>query len=264
MPLRAFAVPFRDAGPNAAVLLCLEWPGGDGNFALRSGSSPNTLELDISAYDDQGRRTGGTRHTITTAFEPESLDAIRTRGLRLLSQLELPPGRHHLRIAAAEANGRTAGSVMYDLEIPNLADAAFATSGISTFAWPERPAQLTTGSPAPLSSVLPWPPTLDRRFHPQDEIALFLEVYDASPRTSDHALAVRATLESLGGRVLVEDHVDWSSADARGHRNEYGIQAKLPLRGIPQGVYVVRVQATSEAPGAPTLPATLIPIVVSD
>ena len=48
-------------------------------------------------------------------------DAVAQHGLRVLSRLDVPPGRHYLlRIAGVDGGGNTKGSVQYDLDVPDF------------------------------------------------------------------------------------------------------------------------------------------------
>ena len=56
-------------------------------------------------------------------------ERVRGRGLRVVSQLDLPEGRYQIRVASA--SGGSSGSVVYDLEVPDFSDGAFSMSGVS-------------------------------------------------------------------------------------------------------------------------------------
>lgn len=250
LPMSIFAAPFKGTGANATVIVCYEWPAGDANFAVRAPN--NTLEVEILALDGTGQVHGGAHHTASLTFDSQSVEETRQHGLRLMSQLDVPPGRYQLRIAAAEAAGSTAGSVLYDLAVPDFAQDRLSMSGVSIYSWPEPPAQLTTGAEAPMSAVLPFPPTLRRTFTRRDQLTLFAEVYERTSAAPEHTLSFSGIISSPDGRELVRDGEQWSSRDPRGHRGEYGVQARLPLASLPPGVYIVRAEARSDAAGQVT------------
>ena len=66
---------------------------------------------------------GGDRQNFNLNLVPETHERVSRTGVRMLSQLELPPGRYQIRVGAHESTGRTIGTVPYDLEVPDYAKA---------------------------------------------------------------------------------------------------------------------------------------------
>ena len=64
------------------------------------------------------------------ALKPDTFALTKARGIRVLTEMALAPGRYQLRAAGGPMVGK-AGSVTYDLEIPNFTKDALSLSGIT-------------------------------------------------------------------------------------------------------------------------------------
>src|SRR5207248_11553983 len=119
------ASPFKGAAPNASVLFGVELRGRDMKV------DPNSkILLSYLAIDANGKVKGGnTDSLMLTNLKPESKARIEQSGLRMLNRLDLPPGKYQLRIAAHDSAGGNVGSVQYDLEVPDYAQAPISRRG---------------------------------------------------------------------------------------------------------------------------------------
>ncbi len=176
-------------------------------------------------------------------LKPDTLERTKERGLRVVSQVDLPPGRYQLRVAVGEDGGR-AGSVLYDLEVPDFYRAPLTMSGV---ALTSASARLTpTVLPKnPLADFLPAPPTTVREFNRDDELALFAEFYENAPGAPPHRMDITTTLRDDAGRIVTQNTDERSSTELQGAQGGYGYTARLPLRTLEPGVYVIRVEGRS-------------------
>ena len=71
----------------------------------------------------------GERQTATLTLKPDTYERAKARGFRVLSQANLPPGRYQMRVAAGNKAGK-AGSVVYDLEVPDFNKEPLMMSGV--------------------------------------------------------------------------------------------------------------------------------------
>jgi len=147
-----------------------------------------------------------------------------------------------MRVAAGNRSGK-AGSVLYDIDVPDFYKAPFAMSGVS----------LTSGSALqgptmkakdPLGDFLPGPPTAAREFRSDDTLVLFAEFYENAGKTPAHALDLVAELRAEGGAVVRESREERSSTEVSGSGG-YGFVARLPLEGLKPGLYVLHVGGQS-------------------
>ena len=154
--------------------------------------------------------------------------------------MNLPPGRYQLRVAAGNKTGK-AGSVLYDLDVPDFYKAPFAMSGVSITS-----ALGTAGADAEgqgSAGRLPaGPPMATREFAANDTLALFAEFYEnagndaGAYRGPDGGAARR-------GRRRGAREPRGALVHARcGGGGGYGFAARLPLEGLRPGVYVLHVQ----------------------
>ena len=129
-----------------------------------------------TATDSKGKVFPGDRQKVNLTMKPDTYARVKSRGFRMVSQADLPPGRYQMRVAASNKSGKT-GSVLYDLEIPDFSSAPFTMSGVSITSRSSVEAP-TIRPKNPLGDYLPGPPTAMREFARTDEIALFAEFYE--------------------------------------------------------------------------------------
>ncbi len=238
LTLRVFAAPFKGVAPNASVLLGAELRGRD----LKLTPSDN-VELSYVAIDAEGKTRGGNTDTLTMNLRPETKARVEQGGIRLLSRLNLPPGRYQLRVAARDAAGGTIGAVHYDLEVPDFAKADLSMSGL-VLTSPSAAAQPTARPDEQLRGLLPGPPAAGRTFPASDEIVTFAEVYD-NQGAAPHKVDIRTTVTADDGRVVFKSDEERASSELGGQRGGYGTSTRIPLKDFAAGVYVLKVEAQS-------------------
>jgi VWFA-related protein len=249
IPLTLFAAAYKGTPPNASVALALEMRVEGLDFEQRNGTYNNRIEVVFSSVDEGGTIRGGSRHLVTLELRPETLTIARQRGLRVLSEMALPPGRYQLRAAAADQGGNRSGSVLYDIEVPDFRKPGLSMSGLSITS-ASGSATPTVRPKDPLKDFLPGPPVTMREFDRADVLGLFAEFYENAPGAPTHVLEITTTVRADDGRVLFENREERSSADLQGASGGYGYSHQIPLRDIPPGTYVIRVEGRSRANAA--------------
>ena len=243
LPMEATAAVFKGAAPNGAVVISTLVGTRALDLAEKEGTFQNTLDLVVSAVEARGKTFDGGRHTVGLKLKPETVARVRATGFRILNQLDLPPGRYKLRVAVAEANTSKAGSVMLDLEVPDFAKEKFTMSGLALTS-----ATSTLGPTArnkdPLEKMLPGPLTTFRDFPVGDELALFTEVYDDSGKQA-HKVGITATMKAEGGQTVFQTSEERDSSELAGNPGGYGFTARIPLKDVAPGLYVLRVEAVN-------------------
>jgi hypothetical protein len=243
--LKAFAAPFKGNAPNAAVALAVEVDAGAFAYTEKDGVFTNNLEVAFYAVDTKGKQHPGDRNTVNLQLKPDTYARVKQNGFRVVSQIDLPPGRYQLRVAAAESGG-TSGSVLYDLEIPDFYKLPISMSGLAITAASAGQTP-TARSKDPLKDFLPGPPIAVREFNRGDELALFAEFYENAPGAVPHKLDIITTLRSDDGRVVRQNQEERSSTELQGGRGGYGYTARIPLTDLAPGVYVLHVEARSRS-----------------
>jgi VWFA-related protein len=238
LTMRVFAAPFKGTAPNTSVMLGVEMRGGDLNLETN-----NRIELSYFAVDATGKTRGGRTENVTLNFRPETRQRVQQSGMRILSRLDLPPGRYTLRVAARDNGGGAIGALSYDLEVPDYAKPPFSMSGLVLTSMLGSALPTVRGDDQ-LQAVLPAPPIGLRTFPQNDEIALFTEVYDR-PGNVPHRVDITATIRSNEGAVVMTLRDERSSEELEGKPGGYGYTTRIPLGELQPGLYVLTVEATS-------------------
>ena len=243
VPIKVFAAPFKGTAPNAAVAYVAEVDINGFDFVEKDGINTEVLELLNSATDAKGKHFPGERQRIDLKLKPDTLARARSRGFRLVNQMSLPPGRYQMRVAATSSSGR-AGSVLYDLEVPDFSKEKFVMSGVALTSRVAAEAP-TARAKDPLADYLPGPPTTMREFTRDDAIALFAEFYENMPGSPPHNVDFKAELRAEGGRVVQAITDQRSSTDLQGGSGGYGFSARMALDEVEPGLYVLHVEGVS-------------------
>ena len=129
--------------------------------------------------------------------------------------MDLPPGRYQLRVAAADT--AKAGSVLYDVEVPDFYKAPVTMSGITMTS--ASSALTPTVSPKDSSAqMLPAPRSTLREFMRGEVLAFFVEFDENAAGAPAHSFDINATIRAEDGHVVFENREQRSSADLQGSR----------------------------------------------
>ena len=245
LPFRAFAGLLRSPDSKGQVLVSVEVDGSALRYVEKEGRFVESVEVSVVAADQRARVQGGDRQTFNLNLMPETKERVSRAGVRLISQVALPPGRYQVRIGAHESTGGAVGTLPYDIEVPDFAKVPFALSGV--FVTSSSAGAYATGSTeTDWNGLLPAPPVANRVFTPSETITWFAEVYD---NTSDAAHGVTLTstiLDARDGRTIVQAR-DMRTVQKRGQG--HGFTTDYPLRDLKPGPYVLRVEATTGTGG---------------
>ena len=243
LPMAVTAAVFKGPAPKGAVIISAFINGSTLPLVEEAGMMKNDVEVLAIATDDKGKSFATGRNTVNLNMKPDTAKRMTATGFRIISSIDLAPGRYNLRVAAREGNTKKSGSVNFDLEVPDFSKAPLTMSDIALTS------QLSSVAPTirpkdPLEKILPGPLTSYREFTPTDEIALFAEVYDNVKQA--HKTEIVATVKAEGGTQVFQTREERDSADLKGSAGGYGFEARIPLKQLAPGLYVLRVEATTQ------------------
>jgi VWFA-related protein len=250
IPMRLFAAPYKGDADNAAVTVALEIEAAGLGLEQKEGVHAGQLEVAYAATNAVGKVFPGDRHAFALSLQPDSYARVVRNGFRVLLEPRLPPGRYQLRVAASNNGGR-AGSVVYDLEVPDFSKGALTMGGVSLAS--AEQSTVTAGPKNALSGLLPGPATATREFAATDTLAIYTEVYESARNAAAHGVALKLELRADAGRVVTTRAEERSSAELAGKPGGYGFAAELPLEGLAPGIYVIHVEARANVGNRPTV-----------
>lgn len=228
--------------PNAWAVVTVQVPTGALRFPAQEAADDH-LEMVVLAVDHDGKIRDGQRQELIIPVKGEARMMLPRVGLRMITHLKLPPGRYQVRAALHDSLNRTIGSVYSDVEVPDFGKEPFSMSGL--FVTSARTAMIATPKPdEDLKKMMPAPPTTFREFPNGDELSVLAEVYD-NLGSAPHAVDIRTTVQGDDGRVLFKHEEQRSNSEIGGARGGYGYTARIPLKDLAPGLYLLRVEAHS-------------------
>jgi VWFA-related protein len=247
LAISAFAAPMAGApgakNRAASVLVVVEVEGAGLQFRQEKGLFANDVEVAIVAMDEGGKIRDGAKDTAELKLRPETHAAVVKNGVRLTRRLALPPGRYQLRIGARESAGGRIGSVMYDLDVPDFTKGDLALGGLLLTSG--AASRVPTASPDPdFKDILPASPATLREFPTGDELSLAVDVYDNRGSTP-HRVEIRTTVTADNGTVVFSSRDERRSEELKGATGTFGHVARVPLKDVAPGRYVLKVEAQS-------------------
>ena len=239
VPVRVAAAPFKRRGKDATVAISVEVPGSRLNLVEQGGAYRGVLEVVFAVTDVKNKRWPIWRHRAELALKPETYERVKAGAIRVLSQMPLTEGRYQLRASAGGVG--LAGSVVYDLRIPDFAK-DFSLSGITLTSRLSR--DTFTFSPHKQIDVgLPGPPTTVREFTREDTLTLYTEAYEN--RRKPHTVTLTVQLRDEIGRVLDSRALERKGADKPNEASAYAFAPNLSLDQVSPGRYSFHVEARS-------------------
>jgi VWFA-related protein len=247
--LKVFAAAYKGSDRNASVAIVIGVDPLTLDLVENNDGFTGEIEIATGATSGKGKVISGEYHVAKVALKPESMERAKQDGLQVVSELRLPPGKYQIR-AVVSNRANKAGSVVYDIDVPDFTKQPLMMSGISLTS--RAAAQLLTVRPKdPLRDFLPGPPTTVRTFDASDTIALFAEVYENLRTRTAHTVDLTATLRTDDGRVIRTTSEQRSSTELQGAPGGFGFRAELPLEGAAPGLYVIHVGAQANTGDRP-------------
>jgi VWFA-related protein len=253
IPLSVFAAPYRGSGREALVTLAVEVDASKLGFIEQNGTFHERLELLHTVTDSRGGRRPVVRQELTLALRPETHTQALAGGLRMLSRLELSPGRYQVRVAIGSAITGESGGVLYDLEVPDFTARGLTMSGLALAS--TSVADAVTIARERVSPLFPTPATTRRVFDPDDTLIVFGELYENARRAAAHTLEIRTELRSEVGQVVRSFTDRRSSTESK--ESGFGFSAAVPLTGLAPGIYLVHADARSSLDSAASVSRTI-------
>ena len=264
LTLSVQAVPFKGTPKEASVALAVELDGSQLQFAQQPNQLfADALELSFFALNDEGKPQRGTRMALNLAVRPDTYERMKALGLRVNARTTLAPGRYQLRVGARDPLGNRAGTVFYDVRVPDFTKDPLMLSGLllSSSTAPE----VLTAQHDPIGEKLLGAPATSRREFTQNEtLALVTEIYDNMPAQQPRQIDISARLIGENGTeaFVARDSLangsggsqNWTAFDYAGH---------IPLKDVAPGRYLLRVEAQDRARtngGKPAASETVITI----
>jgi len=236
--MRVNAAAFKGRGKEAIVPITVELAPDKLNLVEQDGAWRGQLELVFAITDAKKRRFPIWRHRAELKLKPETYERVSKRAIRVISQLPLPEG--HFQIRASAGSAVVAGSVIYDLDVPNFRD-DFKLSGVALTSKQAR--ETFTFSPHTIDVSLPGPPTTAREFSRDDTLTVFAEAYEN--RKKPHTITLTFEVRNEAGTVLGSYVLDRKSVEKPKDPSAYGFAPNLDLADIPSGRYAIHVEARS-------------------
>lgn len=240
VPLSAFATALRGKDKTAQVLIAVSLDPTRLGLAIGPGDVTGQVEVAAVAISAAGKVAGGRQERFALKLTPERWHGTAANGLHVVTSMPLPPGRYQLRIAGGNTASQAAGSVMYDLDVPDFTKKALMISAPVVMTATGQGTAVVSSVAASLLPAGTSVPTVDREFVAGSRVSLYVEVYDNTPGV--HALEADAGLVDENGRPVGDRHGVQQSHSIAASR----LSLDVPL-AVPPGRYAIRVTARAGA-----------------
>lgn len=260
LTLSVQAAAFKHTQKEASVALAIELDGERLQFASQGNPAvfANKIELSFFGVNEQGRAQRATRSELDLTLKPETYERVKAHGLRVNPRIALEPGRYQIRVAARDRVAGQIGSVFYDLHVPDFRKDPLMMSGLLLTA-PSAGQVMTAQTDPATAKLLPGPATSRRSFLRSDMLTVFAEIYDngvpRQPRQIETVVSMVAESgqEAFSARDSLANGPSTSLGTSRAasrdgaqgvaHWTAYGLTRDVPLRNVPPGRYLLKVEA---------------------
>jgi hypothetical protein len=187
-------------GDEAEVVVVLSTEVDSFRFEERNREIRDEVEVWVGATDRDGRLVDSHAQRVELRLPADLRERIAADGFRASAALRLRPGRYQLRAAVREVGGGHVGTVVTELQVPDVDDAVLRGLAITS----EREARVPVAGFGEIGSALPVAPATTRTFDGEDVLIAFLEVTADRDEDFELLLEVRngsddAIVSQVGG-----------------------------------------------------------------
>jgi VWFA-related protein len=228
--LRAFASPARATANGATTVLTL-----DVSYPATPGTprADDDLHTAVVAADSNGHAVTINPRALHVTFADRTPEALT---LSLDDAIDLPSGRWTLLIGVSSREMGTVGTLRLPVEVPALATAPLALTGLVLGLPPGGPERVAHREA--ISDLVPLQPTTRRTFTPQDSLRVFVRAFSSAPASLRFELKLVS-----GAKVVQTPHV--TVLPTAGMTEGRDCLAVVPLATLSPGEYILEFIATA-------------------
>lgn len=243
LALKAFVAPFRDSTRKEQPLaVAVEVAAPEFRAAAAGAGFEDDVEIVVLSIEGGVKVRQTQRVTARVALSTERVGALAGGRYLVCTSVDLAPGHYQLRFGVwSEAAGR-AGSVYYDVDVPDFGDEAVSLSGLVI-------GQRESASPTPvarastIATLVPFVPVLAREFTARETPWAYLRVY-RTKKAGDGPVTLSASIRDVETDAEVwaeqeEHHASEIDADPG-----FEYRVSLPITSLAPGTYRLRVEAS--------------------
>jgi len=255
LPLYLNTAYFRLEANKFSIPISLVVPGSQIPFTRSSDRDKATLDVIGLASDSEHHPITRIRDTVKLAVD-SSAD-VSKKNVQYDTNVNLPPGKYHLKFVVRENQTGRMGSFEADLNVPDLKSVPLKMSSI-VLASQVQPAKKGT-APSPLirdgEEIIP---NVTHVFSSAQHLRLYYEVYDPgrwnAPQASHNGSSGIHLLTSVAffrGKTKVFESSMVELTDLNASNRKAGIfQLDLPLNSLAPGFYTGQVNVIDDAAGS--------------
>ncbi len=260
------AAPFKNTANEASIALAIEIDGSKLPYSEPNakGTVSNKIELSFFGLNAQGKAISPAWTELDLTLRPETRDRVTAYGVRANPRISLPPGRYQIKVGARESVSGQAGSVFYDLEVPDFRKERLMVGGLLMTTPSVQQTPSIQPDPNVSKELLPAPATSRREFPRSDVLALYTEIYDNDSSRQARRVEVTVRLVSESGTDVIVSRDELENGTSGEKPWEiYGYAKRIPLKELAPGRYLLRVEAAvrgqKEPPATREAPITIRP-----
>jgi VWFA-related protein len=258
LPLALEVNYFRIGRDRYFIPVAVKIPGSEVELARRRGAESTEFDFIGQVRDARGRLTASVRDGIRVNLDEAGAAQLGQRSFQYDTGFTLAPGTYRLKFLARENLTGKMGTFETSFEVPDLmaqSDRLRASSVV--WASQREPVAAAVGSAERRKRLLAanplvadghkLAPSITRVFRNDQNLYVFLEVYDPAPGPVDGAPSVTASLAFYRGRVKAFESEPVKVTSMAGARpGAVAVRFQAPLGKLRPGRYTCQVSVVDE------------------
>lgn len=249
---------FRLAKGTYFVPVAAKIPGSELELVKKRGADSADLDFIGQVRDAKGKLAGVVRDNIRITLKGESAGQIAKRAILYDSGFTLPPGEYTLKFLARENTTGKMGTFETAFRIPDL-NAEDKALRLSSVVWSNQREALSAAVGAAeknkkLLATHPLVkdgqklmPSITRAFRKDQNLYVYLEVYDPGTNPTNQAAAVSANLTLYrGNRKAFQSEAVHATKALPTRNHAVPVEFQVPLSTLPPGNYTCQVNVIDE------------------
>lgn len=241
---------FRLSGDSVVTSFTIQFDHADLSFKNQGGVYSAQANLYAKLTSLSGRRAGSFEDVLLTGrYGEDQLAVAQTQKSVYQKNVVLPPGRYKLDVVARDITSGKTGVLHHSFEVPRYQEKQLATSTLILASSIETLDNRTIPAGQFIIGHFKVKPMVSGIYRPQENLALFLQVYDADmdQATLQPALKVEYIVSKGGqevARVVEDGKSKMGLIDVKGQ--QLVVARAIPLQGklAEPGEYIVTARIT--------------------